>query len=115
MVGPLFQMLSKAFQAFNSLPPTTKATISRAVYHGTKASQRWYRNLSPENRANVEEIIRWGVLQAVKHSLPTVLGEVGEKVAGLVATKEVAEAAKHLVERGVEIGVEAALKEAEKE
>ena len=77
-----------------------------------KGTVRAFERMSPESKAKVVAVIRWGVERAARYTLTTVLGEVGGKVVDLVADPTVAEFAKAVVERGVEIGVEAALKEA---
>lgn len=74
---------------------------------------RLVRQLSPETKEKIARIVRWGVEQTARQTLSSVLGEVGHRIVDqVVANPDVAELAKTLVERGVEIGVEKALQEA---
>ncbi|MCE9565996.1 MAG: hypothetical protein K8U57_28565 [Planctomycetes bacterium] len=73
---------------------------------------RLVQQLSPETKAKIASVVRWGVEQAARQTLGSVLGEVGNRIVDqVVANQDVAEFAKALVMRGVEVGVDRALKE----
>ncbi len=76
------------------------------------AVRRTIDRLSPETKAKLEGVIRWGVKRAAHHALKTVLGDVAGQVFGLVPDRDVAEFAQKVVERGVVVGVDKALREA---
>jgi hypothetical protein len=103
----IFSLLWQAIQWVSSDPRRVQAlcAISRATQH-------YYRRLSPETKAKVDAVIRWGVKQALKHALGDVLGEVAHDVVAIGAGEKVAEFAQTVVVRGVEIGVDKALEEA---
>jgi len=103
----LFSMLWQAGQWIFADPRRVQALLAI-----NRATQQYYRRLSPETRAKVDAIIRWGVKQAVKHALGDVLGEVAHNVVAVGAGEKVAEFAQTVVVRGVEVGVEKALAEA---
>ncbi len=74
---------------------------------------RQIERLSPESKQKLANIVRWGVAQAARYALNTVLGNVGDQVINQVINdQQVADAAMKLVQRGVEVGVEKVLKEA---
>ncbi|OWK38941.1 hypothetical protein [Fimbriiglobus ruber] len=85
---------------------------AQVIFASTLATRRAFDNLTPESKAKVEAVIKWGVARAANYALTTVLGEVGSRVVDQVANPQVAEFAKEIVKRGVDIGVEAAMKEA---
>src|SRR3954465_14736151 len=67
--------------------------------HARKAFDR----LSPEGKQKLANIVRWGVAQAARYALSSVLGDVGNRVLSQVINDpQIAEAAKALVERGAE-------------
>ena len=78
----------------------------------SRATQNYYRTLSPEKKAQVDAIILWAGTQLVKHTLPDVLGDVAHRVIATGASEKVAEFAQAVVTRGAEIGIEKAIEEA---
>jgi hypothetical protein len=89
--------------------PGLAKALHSTVIHGPKIIER----LSPESKAKLASIVRWGVERAARSALTSVLGEVGNRVVDeMINNQELAEAAKYLVERGVEVGVDRVLKEA---
>ena len=69
--------------------------------------------LSPEAKQKLARIVRWGVGQAARYALGTVLGEVGDRVIDqVVDDSQLAEVAKALVRRGIAVGVDKAIEEA---
>jgi hypothetical protein len=78
--------------------------------HARKAFDR----LSPAAKQKLAAIVRWGVAQAARYTLTSVLGDVGNQVIQQVINDpQVAEAAKALVKRGIDVGAEAVLREAD--
>jgi hypothetical protein len=103
----LVQILGQAAQWLMRDP--RRMQIALALVNGTK---RYYRSLSPEQKAKVDRVIRWGGQMLLKHALPEVLGEVSQHVMAAVSNPQVAEFAKGVVTRGASIGIEKALEEA---
>jgi hypothetical protein len=80
-----------------------------SAIHARKAWDR----LSPAGKQRLADIVRWGVVQAARYTLTSVLGDVGNQVISQVINDpRVAEAAKALVKRGIDIGAERVLEEA---
>lgn len=80
---------------------------------GAINARKVYDQLSPESKAKLADIVRWGVRQAASYALNNVLGDVGNQVINQVINDpKVADVAKTLVKRGIEVGVEKALSEA---
>jgi len=89
--------------------PGLAQMLHSTVIHGPKIIER----LSPESKEQLARIVRWGVERAARSALTSVLGEVGNRVVDeMINNQELADAAKYLVERGVEVGVDRVLKEA---
>jgi hypothetical protein len=77
-----------------------------------RAGQQYYNSLSPEQKAKVDSIIRWGVVRAVKFTVGDILGDVAHQVIAEGYGEKVAEFAQAVVVRGVEVGIDKALEEA---
>jgi hypothetical protein len=83
-------------------------TLFLLAMHSCRAIER----LSPESKAKLANIVRWGVKRAAGCAIESVLGDVGSNVINQVINdQDVADGAKELVKRGLAIGVEKALKE----
>jgi len=101
----MFGLLGQLAQKLASNPQLMAAL----AIHIPRAIER----LSPENKRKLANIVRWGVEQAARYALTSVLGEVGNRVVSQVVNDpQVEEVAKDLVKRGVAVGVDKALSEA---
>jgi len=87
---------------------------TRAFLLLMRAGQQYYDSLSPAQKAKVDAVIRWGVVRAAKFTLSDVLGDVAHQLLEAGAGEKVAEFAQAVVVRGVEIGVDKALEEAQR-
>jgi hypothetical protein len=104
----MFGWIGQAVQAIAQNPQLAQLA-SFTGYHTCRAIER----LSPESQRKLANIVRWGVEQAARYTLNSVLGDVGNRVIDQVTTdQDVAEFAKAVVKRGLAVGVNAALKEA---
>jgi type II secretory pathway component PulL len=83
----------------------------QALYALMRAGQQYYNRLSPAQKAQVDSIIRWGVVRAVKFTLGDVLGDVAHQVVEAGYGDKVADLAQAAVVRGVEVGIDKALEE----
>lgn len=112
MISQIIQALSQAAQWYMQLPGAQQTLVNACLYKGSQTIGRVYRDLPPSVRANIDEIIEWGIHQAFKVGIQAVLGEVGDKVLELLPNEgSIADFAKAAVKRGVEVGVEAAMEE----
>jgi len=103
----MFGWIGQAVQILSNYPALNQVLVGAAI-HVPRAIER----LSPESKERLARIIRWGVERAGRYTLETVLGEVGSAVIDqVVNNREVADCAKDLVKRGVQMGVEKVLKE----
>jgi hypothetical protein len=104
----MFGWIAKVAQALASNPQLAQVVVAGSI-HIPRAIER----LSPESKQKLANIVRWGVEQAARHALKAVLGDVGNRVIDqVVNNQQVADIAKALVQRGIAVGVEQALKEA---
>jgi hypothetical protein len=104
----MFGWIAQLAQAIGSNP-----ALAQVLFAGSLHAARAIERLSPESKERLANIVRWGVAQAARYALNTVLGNVGDQVVSQVINdQQVADVAKALVQRGVEVGVEKALKEA---